>query len=27
VGALHMTGPAALPQLLAARGFEVERLF
>lgn len=26
VGALHMTGPAALPLLLAQRGFEVERL-
>ncbi len=24
VGALHMTGPAALPRLLAARGFEVQ---
>jgi len=26
VGALHMTGPKALPQLLAQRGFLVERL-
>jgi uncharacterized protein YbaP (TraB family) len=26
VGALHMTGPAALPLLLAARGFRVERI-
>jgi uncharacterized protein len=27
VGALHMTGPQALPRLLADRGFTVERLF
>lgn len=27
VGALHMTGPMALPRLMAARGFTVERLF
>ena len=27
VGALHMTGPQALPKLLADRGFKVERLF
>jgi uncharacterized protein YbaP (TraB family) len=27
VGALHMTGPLALPRLLAARGFTVERLY
>ena len=26
VGALHMTGPAALPWLLARRGFRVERI-
>jgi len=26
VGALHMTGPAALPRLLAARGFTVEQV-
>jgi uncharacterized protein YbaP (TraB family) len=26
VGALHMTGPAALPLLLARRGFRVERI-
>ena len=26
VGALHMTGPLALPHLLAAKGFSVERL-
>ncbi len=26
VGALHMTGPLALPGLLAARGFKVERI-
>lgn len=26
VGALHMTGPAALPQLLAAAGFRVQRI-
>jgi uncharacterized protein YbaP (TraB family) len=26
VGALHMTGPAALPKLLAQRGFRVERV-
>jgi len=26
VGVLHMTGPQALPKLLAARGFRVERL-
>lgn len=26
VGALHMTGPKALPKLLAAQGFQVERL-
>jgi uncharacterized protein len=26
VGALHMTGPQALPQLLAQRGFAVERI-
>jgi uncharacterized protein YbaP (TraB family) len=26
VGALHMTGPQALPRLLAQRGFKVERL-
>ncbi|MBI5718564.1 MAG: TraB/GumN family protein [Burkholderiales bacterium] len=26
VGALHMTGPAALPRLLAERGFKVERV-
>lgn len=26
VGLLHMTGPQALPQLLQARGFEVERV-
>ena len=27
VGALHMTGPQALPKLLADRGFTVERLY
>ena len=27
VGALHMTGPQALPKLLAGRGFTVERLY
>ena len=26
VGALHMTGPQALPLLLAQRGFKVERV-
>jgi uncharacterized protein YbaP (TraB family) len=26
VGALHMTGPAGLPLLLAQRGFRVERI-
>ncbi|MBL8324936.1 MAG: TraB/GumN family protein [Rubrivivax sp.] len=26
IGALHMTGPAALPRLLAERGFKVERV-
>ena len=26
VGALHMTGPQALPVLLAQRGFKVERV-
>jgi uncharacterized protein YbaP (TraB family) len=26
VGALHMTGPKALPTLLAAQGFKVERI-
>lgn len=26
VGALHMTGPASLPKLMAARGFKVERV-
>ncbi|MBL8345956.1 MAG: TraB/GumN family protein [Rubrivivax sp.] len=26
IGVLHMTGPAALPRLLAERGFKVERL-
>ncbi|MFN3305054.1 MAG: TraB/GumN family protein [Roseateles sp.] len=26
VGALHMSGPQALPRLLAERGFTVERL-
>lgn len=26
VGVLHMTGPQSLPRLLAARGFEVERI-
>lgn len=26
VGALHMTGPNALPKLLAAKGFQVERI-
>ena len=26
IGALHMTGPQALPRLLAARGFQVQRI-
>ena len=26
VGALHMTGPQALPLLMAQRGFQVERV-